>query len=256
MKIAGKDFILSIEIGGQLVPVCHATDCTIDKVYENVETSGTTSYWKDYIGTYAGYSIQVPGIIAYNEKVNWIELEEIADQRRKFKWQATGYQNGGVVHSGTILITNIRLTSQMRDVMKFEMSAVGCGPMVTDKLPISAEVYLSDFNKERLAGCPNPYPVSVFWYDQNGGPGGFLGVANNVDDVMSLFNDYAENTNYQLTGAQTGCDFNLLASWDTEFIPDVIYTQPVPEMGLWTGTGDQAISPNWDNDEVISPGYA
>src|SRR5690349_9558325 len=122
MKIPGKDFVISIEINGQQVPICHATDCIIDKTYETVETSGTTTYWKDYIGGYAGYTIQIPALVVYTEEVNIVQLEAWADARQKLTWFASSFDNGGIVYTGTILITNLNKSSQMRDVMKFEVN--------------------------------------------------------------------------------------------------------------------------------------
>lgn len=257
MKIPGKDFVIMIEVNGQQVPICHATDCIIDKQYGTIETSGTQDYWRDYIGEYVGYTLQVPGLVVYTESVNWVQLEQWADNRTKLKWFATAFDNGGVIHSGTMLITNLNLTSQMRDAMKFDMSAIGCGKMVTELLPVSSAVYLADFSKERLAGCPDPYPVVLYWYNSDGsGPGVMMGVADNADEVVSVFNGYAENTKYELTGYTSGCDFNLLSDWDAPFIPTVIYALPAPALGMWTGTDDEGVSPDQDNDELLSPYYS
>lgn len=257
MKIPGKDFMITIDVNGTEVPICHATDCIIDKQYGTLETSGPQGYWRDYIGEYAGYTIQVPGLVVYTESVNWVQLEQWADARTKLKWYATAFDNGGVVHSGTMLITNLNLTSQMRDVMKFEMSAIGCGAMVTAQLPISSTVYLADENKIRLAGCPNPYPVGVYWYGPDGNSiGVFLGIALNSDDVINWFNNYEGNEYYELTGATSGCDFNLLSAWNAPFVPTVIFAQPTPELGMWSGTGDEGISPDQINDELLSPAYS
>lgn len=251
MAIKGKDFVFSVMRDGSPVSVCYATDCTIDQTFESREITAPVGPARDYIGGFQGYTINVPGAIVWAADVNFIQLEVLAKNRTKFLWQASDSTNGGVVHSGTILITNLSLTSQFRDAMRFDMTAVGCGPKETTLLPIAKTVYLADFFGIRLPGCPNPYPVALYWYDET-----FIGIANNADDVVQLFNDYPGNEFYVLTGYTTGCDFNMLIDWNATFIPDFIIAQAAPELAMWTGSDDEAISNDQVNDNAISPGYA
>lgn len=258
MAIRGKDFIISIVQDGVSKPICHATDCIINMDFEAREISGPQGQWRDYIGGYSGYNLSVPGVVMYTEVMNYIQLEQIAKLRQKVQWHAGEYDNEGVVHSGTMLITSLNLTSQFRDAVKFEMTAIGCGEKETGLLPFVREVYLADEFKVRLPGCPNPYPVSVYWYNSDGSaPGEFLGIAFNNDDVVSLYNNYAENEYYELSVGTSGCDFNLLVDWNAPFIPDVVFAQAAPELGMSPDFDlDYGMSPDQDNDELLSPGYA
>lgn len=249
--IKGKDFKLHIEVNGVLELICYANDCIISYEFEAREISNPTTKWKDYLGGEIGYTLGCPGLIAYESTANYLELEQLGVNRTKFYWEAKNQENGGVVHSGVILITSLQLTSANRDVMRFDMQAVGCGIKETDKLPISSTVYLADELGVRLPGCPNPYPVSVYWYDMT-----FIGIANNADDVVSLYNSYVGNLYYTLSLGTSGCDFNLLSEWNAPFIPTFVIAQATPELGLWTGTGDEGISPDQINDQLLSPGYA
>jgi hypothetical protein len=215
MAIAGKDFVISIDVDGEPTPICYATDCIIDIQYEAREVIDPASNWKNYIGDMAGYTLSVPGLIAYSDVVNWVQLEQWAGQRKKLSWYASAFGDGGVTHSGTMLITGLNLTSQQNDAMKFDMNAVGCGPLVQQLLPIIKDVYLSDLGGVRLPGCPNPYPCVVLWYD-----GTVIGLANNADDVMTVFNNYEGNQYYQLVGTDTGCNFTMSIAWNAPEQPD------------------------------------
>lgn len=258
MAIKGKDFILEVERNGVFIPVCYATDCVINMDFEAIEISGPQGQWRDYIGGYSGYTLNVPGLVMYKEDMNYTQLEAIAKSRSKFRWRAGDEIPSGFVHAGTALITNLGLTSQMRDVVKFDMTAVGCGEKESQQLPFNTTVYLADENKVRLPGCPNPYPVSVFWYSADGnGIGVFLGIALNADNVVSLYNEYEENEYWELSVGTTGCDFNLITDWNAPFVPDVVFAQTEPGLGLSPDQNNNlGLSPDQDNDEQLSPGYA
>lgn len=215
MAIRGRDFIIMIEVNGEQKPICHATDCIINIQYDAREVIDPTTNWRNYIGDLAGYTIQVPGVVSYNDDVNWVQLEQWAAQRTKLNWYASAFENGGVTHSGTLLITGLNLTSQQNDAMRFDLSAVGCGALVQQLLPIIKEVYLSDLGGVRLPGCPNPYPCMVLWYD-----GTTIGLANNADEVMTVFNAYEGNQYYQLVGTDTGCNFTMSIAWNSPEQPD------------------------------------
>lgn len=258
MAIRGKDFVIEIEQDGQWKPLCFATDCIINMDFEAKEISGPQGQWRDYIGGYSGYSINVPALTMFKEDMNFVQLEALAKGRTKFNWRAGDELPSGVVHSGTVLITNLNLTSQMRDAVKFDMTAIGCGEKETEQLPFTTTVYLADENKERLFGCPNPYPVAVYWYSADGnGIGVFIGIALNNDDVVSLYNSYEENEYWQLSVGTSGCDFNLITDWNAPFIPDVVFAQAAPSLGLSPDqVNDLGLSPDQDNDQQLSPGYA
>lgn len=253
----GKDFIISIDIAGVKTPICYAVDCVFDFTYSTRRIIDPSSRWRDHLADDISYTIQVPGIVVYTSIVNWVQLKQWADAGAKLTWHASAYPNGGYSMTGTMLITTLNKTSQLRDKIKFDMSAIGCKAAQDVFTPIITDVYLADSSMQRLAGCPNPYPVSVYWYNADGtGPGTLIGVAFNADDVMNLYNNHSENEYFQLTGYTSGCDFSLKANWDVPFVPSVIFAAASPELGLWSGEGDEGISPDQDNDELLSPEYA
>lgn len=250
-EIKGKDFIISVVVDGSPKDICYATDCIIDQDFEAREITAPVGVARDYLGGKQGYSITVPGLVVWTSEMNYIQLEALAKARTKFQWEASDSDNGGVKHSGTILITNISLTSQHRDAIRFDMTAIGCGPKGTALNPISKTVYLADFLGVRLPGCPNPYPVSLYWYDET-----FIGIANNADEVIEQFNNYIGNLYFELTGYTGGCDFNMLIDWNAPFQPDFIIAEATPDLAMWTGSADESISNDQDNDNALSPGYA
>lgn len=250
--IKGKDFKLYVRVNGILEMICYATDCIISYDIEAVEKSNPLIKWRDYLGGKVGYTLSCPGLIAYENAANWLELETLATGRTQFEWEARNNDNGGVVHGGLIRITNLQLTSANRDVMRFNMDAVGCGEKTTDLEPINSSVYLSDFNEVRLPGCPNPYPVSVFWYDET-----FIGIATNADDVVDIYNSYAGNAYYTLSLGPSGCDFLLQSEWNAPFIPTVVYAQASPDFALSSDQeNNMVVSPDQDNDQALSPAYS
>ncbi|MGE7777385.1 hypothetical protein ACQKLP_21885 [Chitinophaga sp. NPDC101104] len=253
----GKDFIIYTELNGVETPICYATDCVFDFQYSTRRIVDPTTRWRKFLADDISYTIQVPGVVVFRANINWVQLKKWADAGAEVKWRASAYAVGGYSLSGSMLITSLNFTSQMRDVIKFDMSATGTGMQEDVFQPIPADVFLADASMDRLFGCPDPYPVSLFWYNSDGtAPGALMGIAYNADDVISVFNAYAENQYFQLTGYTSGCDFSLLAEWDAPFVPSVIFASSTPDMGLWTGQSNEGVSPNLDNNDLISPGYA
>lgn len=240
-----------IVVDGAPKLICRATDWIMSETYDVLEKTGPQGKGRDYLSTYTGYTLQVPGVVAYTENVNILQLRQWAREGKRLNWLGTPNAPGeGVVESGVMLITNITVTAQFRDCIRFDMSAIGCGLPDTQTLPFVRPVYLAGFDGVRLVGCPNPYPVMLYWYD-----GTLIGPANNADDVISQFNSYPNNSYYTLTGYTTGCDFTLSAAWDAPEIPTTVIAEPAPEMALWTGSGDGGIANDQDNNELISPYY-
>lgn len=254
--IKGKDFNIYIDKNGTPVRVCNATDFTLRRVRQTIEITGPQGLDQDFLIATKGYTITISGVITYLDGYSFIDLETAFDNGSRLTWTGRDRLDGGVVHSGVMILTNIDWASPVRGDFTFETSALGCGPKTTIKLPIPSTVYLANQNKIRLFGCPDPYPVLIHWYDANGNMSdSVVGVALNQDEVITLFNNYANNEYYSVTAGETGCDFNLLSEWNAPFIPDVIYAVPAPALGAWTGRGEEGSSPDQDNDELSSPGY-
>lgn len=253
MVRAGKDFMISIEVDGVMQPICYATDCSISENYEVLEITGSQSKWRDYISDYAGYTLQVPGLQVYEANANILQMQTLGRTGTRFAWQATAFGTGGVVEQGFCIITSLTKTAQFRDAMRFDMSAIGCAVPETVFVPIQTTVYLSDFDKVQLAGCPNPYPVSIFWYDHT-----LIGLADNPDDVTAVFNEYsaANGGYYTLTSSvDGGCLFNMEIQYTApQPYPTTVFAQPGAEFALSDNqTIDNALSPDQDADQALTP---
>jgi len=242
MAILGSDFVIYIDRGNGMEVICYATDCQINRQFDTLEISGPQSRERDFISSYKSYDITVPYLVMWDSVINYLDLSQLADAGTRFPWKATSFDNGGIIFSGTVLITSLDLTSQMRDVMKCDVNMRGCGTFTTQILPINKVVYLSKFDNTILPGCPNPYPIAVFWYD-----GTLIGPADNADDVINIFNQYSlQNGGYYIltSSVDGGCNFNMQISYNAPMSPDVIYALQGAAF---------AISPNQDNNEVLSP---
>lgn len=253
MTRRGIDFIFKMMVDGIYQPVCYATDCIINETYEMLEITGPQSKWKDYIPDYAGYTLEVPGMQVYEANANILQIQSLGRAGTKFAWQATAFGNGGVVETGFVRITSISKSSQFRDALRFSMSAIGCGAPQTLFVPISQVVYLSDFSKRILPGCPNAYPVEIFWYD-----GTMIGIATNADEVIQVFNEYsASHGNYYTlaSSVDNGCYFNMNIDYAAPTpYPTTIFAQ---QGGMFAISTDQALdnvlSPDQDSDNVLTP---
>lgn len=255
--IKGRNFNIYITKNGTPTRVCNATDFTLKRVRQLIEISGPQGIDEDYIPARKGYSITISGVVSYSDGYSYLDLESAFESGARLTWTGRDMLNGGVVHTGTVILTNLDWASPVRGDFSFESSAQGCGPKQTLLLPISTEVYLATENRERLFGCPDPYPVTVYWYDSEGNiSDNVVGVASNQDDVINLYNNYVGNEYYTLTAGVSGCDFNLLSNWNAPFIPDVIFAIAAPSLGAWTGRANEGSSPDQINSNLSTPGYA
>lgn len=251
--ILGSDFIISFNADGVISPVCYAQDCQINRTFDTREISGPQGRERDYIADYNGYTIQIPILVVYRSKFNYLDFMNAADAGLKLSWSASAYKNGGVIHSGQVLVTEIDLTSQFRDVIKADVSLIGCGKFVTTISPINKVVYLSDFDKNILPGCPNAYPISVFWYD-----GSLIGPANNPDEVINIFNNYSASHGnyYTLVGSvDGGCYFNMQIDFSApEPYPDTIFSRQGALFAISTNqSANNVLSTDQDSNNVLTP---
>jgi len=248
--IKGVDFNIYIEKDGVPTKVCSSTDFVLRRSRQLIEISGPQGLDQDFIVTRKGYNINISGLVTYVDGYTYLDIENAYENGVRLVWTGRDKLNGGVVHKGVMLFTGLDWSSPVRGAFSFEAAAVGCGPKQTLLTPIITTVYLADQFGTRLAGCPNPYPVTLLWYDNT-----VIGIANNADDVITQFNSYAGNSYFQLTSYTGGCDFSMSVEWDAPFIPAFIIAIPTPGLAMRTGIDDEAISNDQDNDEVISPNY-
>lgn len=244
--IRGKDFMISFKrpSTGVLVPVCYATDVQINHTLKTREITGPQGRAEDFIADSTGYTLQIPALVVYAEDTySYLDFLDAITNGSRLTWDASIFPESGLRHGGECLPTGLNLTSQFRDLMKYDVNLLGCGVFNTVKLPFNKVVYLADFDEIQLPGCPNPYPVAVFWYD-----GSLIGPAANAGEVITIFNTYAATHGNQykiLSSVDGGCRFNLQIAYGSPTpYPDVIYAQ----QGL-----DFAISSDQPNDNVISP---
>lgn len=253
-SIRGVDFIGYMEVSGnEPVIICYAKDFQINRTYELKEISGPQSRYRQFIYDMISYTLQIPALVSWTDKFNYLDFANAGEKGLTLKWKASSYKNGGVVLSGEVLINELDLTSQMRDMINLDASFTGTGELITDILPIKTTVYLSDFDKIELPGCPDPYPLVVFWYDKT-----MIGIATNADDVISIFNEYSMNNGglYILTSSvDGGCNFNMDISFEAdEPYPTTIFAK---QGGAFAISNDQTnnfvISPDQNNDEGLTP---
>lgn len=231
--IRGTDFMFNVSIGSTMQVLCRATDFILNTATRELETTGPNNgKWDSFIPAGNNYTLSVPAVASYTDPMNIVQLQETQNANMVIPWLSGISQTGGVQYSGSMFITNITMTSQFRDVVRFDLAARGTGNLLITKLPISKSVYLSDTKGVRLAGCPNPYPVGVLWYD-----GTFIGMASSAEDVKAIFNEYASTQGdyLEVTGYTGGCDFTMQIAWNSPINPTFI--PAVPGDGFVIGTG-------------------
>jgi predicted secreted protein len=257
-SIRGRDFILYFNKGGVYTPACYCTDFTLTRTRDTLEITGPQGQDRDYIPTFKGYTIQFDAVVSYYDGFSYVDVIEAFDNGDKLAWKGSDQNLAGVVHSGVVILTNDSWASPVRGEFTASTVGIGCGPKTTEYIDIVTNVYLADANKVRLFGCPNPYPVSVFWYTNDGNNiGTFIGVANNADEVVDWYNNYSENLYWTLSLGETGCDFVLSSDWNAPYIPDVVFAQAAPDLGLSPDLdNNEGLSPDLDNDQLTSPYYA
>lgn len=249
MFIKGIDFNFYILRDGVPVAICHATDCTIEATTEELETTGPTNgRWASFIPGRNSYTISAPGLSVYHDDMNVVNLRDYQGAGTILEWRAGIDAEGGLQYRGRMFITSLSENSPVADILRYEMSARGTGPLEVVKNPLLRTVYLSDLFGVRLAGCPNPYPVAVLWYD-----GTVIGLANNPDDVISQFNAYAGNEYYVLSNPDNSCNFTMSIAWNAPNMPEWVPAEPGGMTGLWTGEGDGGISPAETGNDLITP---
>lgn len=248
--IKGSDFAFYITTDSGKEIVCHATDFSMTVNTDEIEITGPADgAWRKFLPGLHNYTLSVPGLVAFTDPMNAVQLQDIQYSRKIVEWTAGLDPNGGLQYTGQMFITTMTITAQTRDAVKFDMAARGTGPQTILKNPITKSVYLSDRSGNRLAGCPNPYPVGVLWYD-----GTFIGPAGNEDEVISVFNEYAVSQGAFLTlvSYTGGCDFVMQVAWNSPLNPDVIYAVSAPGFALRGTMPNEAIGGAFDTNEVIS----
>lgn len=225
-KIKGKDLLLYLGEGDPTMAtaICLIKDCTLSIQGEKLETSGPGSYFRTYIYGYIGATLSAEGLVAYNAPMNVVQLQEFLLDRKIISYKFTAFETGGLVYSGQLLIDKVDNSSPDKEYAGFTLDATITGKPGIDKTNTLKTVYLANTSGVRLPGCPNPYPVKIYWYD-----GAQIGIAFDPVDVINIFNQYPSNTELTLTGFSSGCDFTLSAAWSASFVPDYILASDINE---------------------------
>lgn len=247
--IKGKDFKFYIKRDGVPIAICKATDCTISINTEELETTAPNSgAFRHYLPGLHDIDIQVPGIVAYSDDMNFVQIQELQLSRTTFEWEASAFETGGLRYKGIAFIRTSSQTSNYRDLLRFDASLRVTGGLTIEKGNIISRVYLANLQGIRLQGCPNPYPVSVLWYD-----GTIIGLANNPDDVITQFNAYAENEWYTLSEPDNSCNFTMSTVWNAPEIRTFVPAQQGSDIALWKGEDDAGISPDEISNDLLTP---
>lgn len=247
--VRGSDLGFYVTLDGNKELLCHATDFTMTVNTDEVEVTGPADgSWRNFIPGLLNYTLTAPGMVAFSADMNIVQLQDIQYLRKTVEWTAALDINGGIQYRGNMFITSINLTSQTRDAARFDMTARGTGPQDIVRIPFTRDVYLANTSNQRLPGCPNPYPVGVLWYD-----GTFIGVANNPDEVIVVFNEYsAANGNFlTLIGYTSGCDFTMQIAWNSPLNPMVVYAQTGNGFVIGGRFAGEVIGESDDNNNVI-----
>lgn len=225
-RIKGRQLVLYVGEGDPTMAtaICLVRECSLNIQTEKLETSGPASYFKTYIYSYVGATITAESIVAYNVGMNIVQLQEFALQRKIVSYRISAFQNGGVIYKGQMIIDSVEQTAPNADYATFTLNATVTGEPILEKVDTIKDVYLADFSGVRLPGCPNVYPVRIYWYDHT-----VIGIAFDPVDVISIFNQYSGNTELTLTGFSSGCDFTLKAAWSASFVPDFIPASPISD---------------------------
>lgn len=194
---------------GTPVPICHSRNCSLDYDREMIETSGPTGPDRRYLPGYRGGTISAESLVVLEDEVNGIAVLEWLRDGKQVSFMFTTEEQGGLILSGKMYIQRWNLTGDMNGVALYSFSGPIDGPLSIDKLDIIKPVYLADLGGIRLPGCPDPYPVTVLWYD-----GTVIGLANNAAGVVSQFNNYPGNKYYKISATTSGCDFTMTIKWN------------------------------------------
>lgn len=247
--ILGSDLLISMSTSqGQLTPVCHSKTCTLSRDREMLVITDPNGPDESYIPSIKRGTISSDGLMVYQDEINGISVLEWLESGAEVYFSFTTNRNGGLTISGTMFIDHWEETGDYTDLVVYSFTARINGAITIQKLPIVKQVYLADLAGVRLAGCPNPYPVVVLWYD-----GAVIGPAENPDEVVAQFNAYEGNEYYSLSSPDNSCNFTMSIAWNAPTIPDWVPAEQGGLTGLWVGTGDEGISPSEDGNELITP---
>ncbi|WP_343692760.1 phage tail tube protein [Chitinophaga sp.] len=247
--ILGQDLIISINTDqNNLIPVCHSKTCSLSRDRDMLTITNPTTADESYIPSTKRGTISGDGLMIYQDVINGVSVLEWLESGALVAFKFSTSLSGGLIYSGSMYIDHWEISGEISDMVTYSFTAKINGALKIEKNDFVKTVYLSDLFGVRLAGCPNPYPVAVLWYD-----GSLIGLANNPDDVVSQFNGYAPNLYYRLSSPDNSCNYTMNIVWNAPEQPNWVPAEAGGLTGLWTGSGDGGISPSENGQDLITP---
>lgn len=128
-QIKGKDLMLYLILTGDIIPVCHATDCTINLQADIDETTTkTTGAGKtyDYNGKY-GYTLELRGITSFAEVTDTGLFQDALMAGTKLDFQFT--DSNEINYNGTVLVPEVDMDSPVDAMSVFTSQLLGDGEL-------------------------------------------------------------------------------------------------------------------------------
>lgn len=161
-KIRGKDFVLLLEKDGKNVPVCCGRDLTININVDLIPvTKAPNSRWSDYIAGDIGFSLSSDSIVTIGNGVNLRDVFAKINSRTPFEFVAMANTTQDVFFSGKILITNLSVNGETKNIMTYSLSATGCGELNVEN---PYEIIFID-GGDGIIGSDDDIPI---YYDEHG----------------------------------------------------------------------------------------
>lgn len=169
MLIHGKNLDISFPINGILSVAAHATNVVLDLTADTQETTtknGLKGKTNDYQGKYQ-YTLSLDGITNFIDRANISNFQDCILNGVKLPFVFT--DNNEIEWTGTILVTNVNVSSQFDALSLFKSTLLGDGDLVkvqTNPLPpIGLSVEIIDQFGDLIANVAAPGIYSVLRFD-------------------------------------------------------------------------------------------
>lgn len=169
MLIPGKNLDIYFPLRGHLSVAAHATNVVLDLTADVEETTTKDSRKgksNNYQGKYS-YTLQMDGITNFVDPANVGDFQDCILNGVKLPFVFT--DNNEIEWSGTILVTNVNVTSQFDALSLFKGTLLGDGDLVkvnTNPLPpLGLSVEIIDQFGDLIANVEAPGIYSVLRFD-------------------------------------------------------------------------------------------
>lgn len=131
-KLKGKDFVGFLAKNGKMVPICCSRDMEIGISADTIEaTKRPSSKWKSFIYGDRSYGVTITGLVIIEESITINDLYQVINDGITIPFVARNEENADIFFSGNILITDLRITGNNKDIMTYSMTALGDGELNT-----------------------------------------------------------------------------------------------------------------------------